>query len=67
LTKALNTENEQEIISFIKNYNGENNLAGPAKDKLGRTKITELFFDTYFPQDSDRKFQQASFESSLIS
>jgi hypothetical protein len=67
LTRALNTENEQEIISFIKNYNGENNLAGPAKDKLGRTKITELFFDTYFLQDSDRKFQQASFESSLIS
>ncbi len=65
LAKALNTENEQEIISFIKNYNGENNLAGPAKDKLGRTKITELFFDTYFPQDSDRRFQQASFENSL--
>lgn len=63
----LSAENEQDIIYFIRNYNGENNLLWPTKDKFGRTKLVEIFNDTFFPQEKQRVFQFAQFENAIRS
>ncbi len=66
ISQILSTEKEGEIVLFIKNFNGKNNITWPARDKFWRTKIVEAFFDTYLPKNKDKQFQLASFQNSQL-